>query len=121
MKTILLIACAVILLTALFPPRLGIAVYNHSGSPIRADSGGRFNAGRTFLFADSYRLSRNKMILPGGGEKVIHDYAHIDGGRLLGEIAVIAALAGIGMLLLSGGRVQTKPDRAEQPADQTPV
>ena len=114
MKVIQLLACAVILLIALFPPRIGIGVYYDRNSSIRADSGARFRVGRTFLFADSYRLSRNKMALPGGGEKVFYDYAQIDAGRLLGEIAAVAALTGIGMFLLGAGRPQTRPNKTAQ-------
>ena len=113
-----MLACVGILLTALFPPRLGFGVYYDRNSSLRAASGERFNVGRTFLFADSYRLSMRSLVLPGGGERVFHDYAQIDAGRLLGEIAVVAALAGIGMLLLGDGRPKTKPNNkgADQPA-----
>ena len=114
MKLMLLLACAAILLIALFPPRIGIGVYYDRNSSMRADSGARFQVSRPFLFADSYRLSRNMMALPGGGEKVFHEYAQIDAGRLLGEIAAVGALAGIGLILLGAGRPRRRPNRSAQ-------
>jgi hypothetical protein len=88
MKYVGIIACVLVALVSLFPPRICIGRNNE-----------RVNLGRTFLLARSHNR-QNRDTQEDGSTVVTTTHAEIYAGLLLGEISLIVSVACIAAFII---------------------